>query len=192
MNERVKVAEFGELKVNLEVYQKYSESANKHFFDVVCTSECVEGDSRYLSPMVLVDSIPHLVLAVMEAMEYISDRHRDLRKIEETPTSVDSPKYTYHFDADSFNPDVLKDTLTHVKEFRKGMIVCDLYSSGETDYNRLQVCCWKEFQDSSGIRKKDLYIQQRDLRDLVSILVRAQLYVRDHWGSVNPVGSKRW
>jgi hypothetical protein len=196
-NSPVKVAEFGELSIVVEVYQKYVASVSKYFFEIVCASECVEGISRFLSPLTRVDDIPRLISGVVDAMEYISDRHKELRASDGsiTPQGSSLPyKYsnsTCH-GADGIEIADMQKSLSHIKEFKRGSVVCELYTEEINGVNVFKVCCWREYSDSEGSRQREFYIQQRDLRDLIQVLIKAQLYVKENWGSSGPVESKRW
>jgi len=199
MYDLTKVAEFGERSVVVEVYQKFVSSVGKNFFDVVCASECVEGVNRFLSPLTRVEDIPRLISAVVESMEYISDRHKELRSSDVNTVSDNSAveiPYLYTNSncrgADGIEFDQMQSSLSHIKEFKKGSVVSELCAEDINGVTVFKVCCWREFPSSEGARKRVFYIQQRDLRDLIQVLIKAQVYVKDNWGSQGPAESKRW
>jgi len=197
MSDLTKVTEFGDSNVVVEVYQKYLLSANKHFFDVVCASECVEGVNRYLSPLVRVEDIPHVISGVVDAMEYISTRHKDLRSSDSggAPEAVSIPyKYSSSLcrGADGIEFDQMRDALSHIKEFKRGSVVSEIYTEETNGVNVFKVCCWREYTTTLGALQREFYIQQRDLRDLIQVLIKAWVYVKSNWGAQSPVDSKRW
>ena len=161
MTNAVKVTEFGEASVVIEVYQKYLPSVNKHFFDVVCAFECVEGVSRFLSPLIRVEHIPRLISGVVDAMGYISYRHKELRSNEGAATVKATHTLPYQYSntqmqgADGIEFDKMQQYLSHVKEFKVGSVACDLYSEEINGVNAFKVCCWREYADSDGNRKRE-------------------------------------
>lgn len=189
MTDPVKVAEFGETGAIVEVYQKFSESAQKIFFDVTCASECVEGSSRYLFPLLRIERVPHLVIAVLEAMTYISDRHKEIREAVEDFEPQSSSMKCYGIT--DINPDDVRAEVSPVKEFKRGSVVAEIVVEEKGDVEIFSVCCWREHNTPSGGRDREFFIQQRDLRDLCVALVKSWLYVHENWGST-PVTSRRW
>lgn len=190
MTRSLRVSEFGDTSALIEVYQKVVEPSQKTFFDVVCASECVEGTTRYLSPLVRIPSIPHLVVAIMEAMTYISDRHKEIRDSECSPCApLEQPQRVIRFLEGP--PEDFKANYETVKEFKSGSVIGELLLSEDNGTQVFQVCCWREFT-SNGARVRDFFIQQRDLRSLVIILMRAWIYFQEHWGSHSPVEGRRW
>lgn len=190
----VKVSEFGETtSAIVEVYQKVVEPSQKTFFDVVCASECVEGSTRYLSPLVRISSTNHLAVAIMEAMLYISERHKEIREAK-APASEGSESLQrvvrFLDDAESFKQTIATKYET-IKEFKSGSVICELLVSEEGGSQVFSVCCWREFSNG-GARVRDFFIQQRDLRNLVIALMRARIYFQEHWGSSTPVDARRW
>lgn len=190
MTRSLRVSEFGETSALVEVYQKTAEASQKTFFDVVCASECVEGTTRYLSPLVRIPSIPHLVVAVMEAMAYISDRHKEIRDADCGPSvPAEQPQRALRF-FDGPTED-FRSKYETVKEFKSGSVIGELLLSDDNGTQVFHVCCWREFT-TGGARVRDFFIQQRDLRNLVIALMRAWIYFQEHWGATSPVESRRW
>ena len=187
----LRVSEFGGTSALVEVYQKTVEPSQKTFFDVVCASECVEGTTRYLSPLVRIPSIPHLVVAIMEAMTYISDRHKEIRDADRgSPVPLEQPQRVIRFLEEGLS-EAFQLKYDGVKEFKSGSVLGELILSEENGTQVFYVCCWREFTNN-GARVRDFFIQQRDLRSLVTVLMRAWIYFQEHWGSHSPVDSRRW
>lgn len=190
MNKPLKVSEFGEARALVEVYQKIVETSQKTFFDVVCASECIEGTTRYLYPLVRLPSVPYLVVAVMEAMTYISDRHKEIREADREPSTPleQSQRVIRFLDEPSEDFKVKYET---VKEFKSGSVIGELLLSDDNGTQVFNVCCWREFTNG-GSRVRDFFIQQRDLRNLVIVLMRTWIYFQENWGARSPVEGRRW
>jgi len=189
MTDRVKTAEFGGSGAVVEVYQKFSGSAQKIFFDVTCVAECVEGMARYLLPVLRIEHVPRLVIAVLEAMTYISERHKEIRGAIGTRAPEDLSLKCYGI-ADIDPADVCAQ-VSAVKEFKRGGVVVEVVVEEKGDVEVFSVCCWREYANSSGSRDREFFIQQRDLRNLCIALLEAWSYVQENWGST-PVTKRRW
>ena len=185
-----KVAEFGETTALVEVYQTFSESAGKVFFDVVCVSECVEGSKRYLSPLSRVERVPHMVLAVLDSMTYIADRHKEIR--DAAQPSVSDKYATQCFSVQDIDPAAVREEVSQFKEFKKGAVVVELVVEEKGGVEIFSVCCWREHTTSSGGRERKFFIQQRDLRDLCSALLKSWLYMQENLGSTPVTSGRRW
>jgi len=191
MVDSVKVAEFGDSGVVVEVYHKYVGSAQKVFFDVVCATECVEGTARYFSPFTRVPNIPLMVMSVVEAMTYISERHKEMRDgdgAREVPEMSGSSCSGLK----ELEPSAVMQDVTSLKEFSKGSVVAELVATEEGEVTSFSVCCWREYVNGAGDREREFFIQQRDLRDLIIVLLRAWMYVRDNWGDSTSASARRW
>jgi len=191
MDDLVKVAEFGDRDSMVEVYQKFSSSAQKVFFDVSCATECVEGAKRYLSPVVHVDGGVALAISVLEAMEYISVRHAELRKLTVEP-KVTPLKNSALVGLAGLTLGSVHDEYTHVKEFKRGSVVVELLTKEVDGVDIFHLCCCREFLASTGNLQREFLIQQRDLRDLAMALLTGWTYYRDNWITDSPIKSRRW
>jgi len=201
MTDSVKVAEFEDSDALVEVFQKYSDSAEKIFFDITCATECVEGDRRYLLPLIRIGSVLPLVISVLNAMEYISNRHKEIQKEiqKEIPKMSISEnalnegiKSSRVYSIIELDPNSIYEGYEHMKEFRKGSVVAELLSREIGDVNVFHVCCWREFVGNDGERQREFLIQQRDLRDLVNVLIKTFQYYQKNWGATSPVSNRRW
>lgn len=162
-----KVAEARSNDVVVEVWQKDG-ADGRTFFDVICKSEAGSDiGQRYLSTLLKFNDIPSLVIATMRAMEFISLAHRTIRNHEgERPLAatpdvvVDWKKPLKEFDEDTISGEHIR----MMREVKCGAVVTELYDRGGDEGVGLR--CRREYP-AGGQWKRSLFIQQRDLRDLV-------------------------
>lgn len=159
---RIKVAEFIEDGAVVEVYEKVLDS--RTYFDVLC----VEVDKGVLSPNVQSIRIPSLIISLMRSMEYISDRHRDLRRGGDTSEPCKGLSF------DQRNEGIVLG-LAKRTEIKADSVVVEVYENSD-DMCPYSVRCLREHM-SQGERKTSWWIQQRDLRSLVIALSQAQKYI---------------
>lgn len=77
---RNKVREFKRGSVFAEVYEKNDTNTGKIFFDVKIVREFVVESERKRGPYVQQRDLRDVIVATVEAMEFISDRHREIKK----------------------------------------------------------------------------------------------------------------
>lgn len=77
---RNKVREFKRGSIFAEVYEKKDTNTGKVFFDVKIVREFVVESERKRGPYVQQRDLRDVIIATVEAMEFISDRHREIKK----------------------------------------------------------------------------------------------------------------
>lgn len=77
---RNKVREFKRGSIFSEVYEKKDTNTGKTFFDVKIVREFVVDSERKRGPYVQQRDLRDVIVTVVEAMEFISDRHREIKK----------------------------------------------------------------------------------------------------------------
>jgi hypothetical protein len=77
-----------------------------------------------------------------------------------------------------------------VKSFQEGSAVCEVWESRSPDGVKVyfDIRCNREFA-SGGERKRGPFIQQRDMRDLIIAIVRAEQYISDRHAEIR---RSRW
>ena len=122
----------------------------------------------------------------------LSDRHKEIQKTGLENILDEGIKSNNVYSIIELDPDGIPEGYEHMKEFRKGSVVTELLSQEVADVNVFYVCCWREFVGSDGERQREFLIQQRDLRDLVNVLLKAFQYYQKNWGPPGPVSNRRW
>ena len=160
MENRYKATEFIEDGAIIEVFEKVVE--DRTYFDIVCSEET--GKDRATSPYIQRSRVPSLVICAMRALEYISDRHRDLRK--GAPPGLFSG-------ADAASISDASNVFTKRTEFKVDSVVVEVCMD-ESEYPHVR--CLREHM-IQGERRTSWWIQQRDIRSLVIALSQAQKYM---------------
>ena len=72
-----------------------------------------------------------------------------------------------------------------VKSFQEGSAVCEVWESRSPDGVKIyfDIRCNREFL-TGGERKRGPFIQQRDMRDLLIAIVRAEQYISDRHAEI--------
>jgi len=162
-----KVAEFVKDNATVEVYQKAIDNRSKSdlmiVFDVFCTAEMILDGDRRLSHFIPKDQIPSLVIAVTEALEFISKRHKEMRNSRER--RIDNHEVVgERFGVIPREVDEGIEGRKKLTEFKRGSVLVEAYNrSVDGD---LAIRCCHEFV-SEGERRLSMSIQQRSLRDLL-------------------------
>ncbi len=174
MGSSIKVTEFVSRGGIVEVYRKADPSGNRVFFDVVCGTSQVDTEGAHtVNRMVPLRFVSDLVLGVLNAMKYIANAHRDMRDSGVIPAVLDGWSTK---SVDPFSDDF--EGYKFVESFTSQAVVCEIYQSAEEDDLGPYV-----FSRLANLRGKQpdtaLFIQQRDLRDLAIVLLRASQYWDD-------------
>ncbi len=142
-------------------------------FDVFCTSEMILDGDRRLAHLVPKDQIPALGIAVTEALEFISKRHKELRNSRERKTD-DHEIVGERFEEVPREIDAGMEGRKKLTEFKRGSVLVEAYNRGVD--GELAIRCCHEFV-SEGERKLSMSIQQRSLRDLLISLMESLRYL---------------
>lgn len=77
---REKVREFQRGSIFAEVYEKVDSNSGKTYFDVKIVREFIVEGERRRGPYVQQRDLRDVVVVTILAMEFISDRHREIRR----------------------------------------------------------------------------------------------------------------